>query len=105
MNLSALAVQSRAIVAQSVSAVASLAFRLRYIAAWGTRAVVMINAFVGRLFDFIDGIDLRYFRHRFPFVRGCPNANERPGIVNRSFRCKGRGRLRITTTNRDPNTA
>ena len=64
MNLPVLVVQFFAILAQPISASAGAALRLGYIPARRTGAVVMMNTFVGRFFDFIYGIE---FLHRFPF--------------------------------------
>jgi hypothetical protein len=84
-DLPALFIQIVAIVAQPVSARTVTAFRLGYVPARRTSVVIMMNAFIRWFLNFVDGIEFRYFRHIFPFVRGCPNANARRGIINRSF--------------------
>jgi hypothetical protein len=70
MNLPALFIQVGAIVAQSISTSTRSAFRLGYVAAWSTCAVVMMNALVGWFFDFVDGIKRTRSRHGVSFRLG-----------------------------------
>ncbi len=66
--LSAFPVGPDAIIAEPIPAIAETPFVLRYVAARGAGAVVVVNSFISRFLDLVDGIKLRYCGHNaFPF--------------------------------------
>ena len=63
MKLLALFVRLNAIITESVAAVARLALILRYVTAWGTRAIVVMDAKCGWFLNLVTGIEFRCCGH------------------------------------------
>ena len=70
MSSLTLVVQSNAVIAKPISSRALATLILWDVAAGRTRTVVVMNAICSWLLDFIDGIELSYFRHLSTLLSG-----------------------------------